>query len=88
MLAQLGVRVPEDVQMIGFDGTAIHMGQAAECSTIVQPVPLLAETCVDILLREDKSDLPSLICLPVTYAAGGTTLDDVQQDKEEAADGQ
>ena len=88
MLTQLGVRVPEDVQMIGFDGTAIHMGQATECSTIVQPVPLLAETCVDILLREDKSDLPSLICLPVTYAAGGTTLDDVQQDKEEAANGQ
>ena len=62
-------------QVIGFDGTALHMGQALSCSTIIQPVPLLAETCVDILLKEDKSDLPSLICLPVSYAAGGTTLD-------------
>lgn len=88
MLTRLGLRVPEDVQLIGFDGTAIHMGRSPECSTIVQPVPLLAETCVDILLREEKSDLPSLICLPVTYAAGGTTLDRTQRAEGEAADGQ
>ena len=75
MLAEMGVRTPEDVQLIGFDGTALHMGQPLSCSTIIQPVPLLAETCVDILLKEDKSDLPSLICLPVSYAAGGTTVD-------------
>ena len=75
MLTELGVHVPQDVQLIGFDGTAIHMGRTPECSTIVQPVPLLAETCVDILLKEDKSDLPSLICLPVSYAPGGTTQD-------------
>lgn len=75
MLAEQGIRAPEDVQLIGFDGTAIHIGRAPECSTIVQPIPLLAETCVDILLKEDKSDLPSLICLPVSYAPGGTTRD-------------
>ena len=75
MLLEMGIRAPEDVQLIGFDGTAIHMGRAPECSTIVQPIPLLAETCVDILLKEDKNDLPSLICLPVSYAPGGTTRD-------------
>lgn len=80
MLLELGLRAPEDVQLIGFDGTAIHMGRAPECSTIVQPIPLLAETCVDILLKEDKSDLPSLICLPVSYAAGGTTRDGESRD--------
>ena len=73
--SEMGIRAPEDVQLIGFDGTAIHMGRAPECSTIVQPIPLLAETCVDILLKEDKNDLPSLICLPVSYAPGGTTRD-------------
>ena len=75
MLSELGIRTPEEVQLIGFDGTAISMGCVPECSTIVQPIPLLAETCVDILLKEDKSDLPSLICLPVSYAPGGTTRD-------------
>ena len=77
MLAGFGIYAPQDVQLIGFDGTAIHMGHAPECSTIVQPIPLLAETCVDILLKEDKSDLPSLVCLPVSYAYGGTTRDGV-----------
>lgn len=33
----------------------------------------LAETSVDMLLREDRSNLPSLVCLPVAYAPGGTT---------------
>lgn len=75
ILAGLGLRVPEDVQLIGFDGTALHMGRTPECSTIVQPLPLLADTCVDILLKEGKSDLPSLLCLPVSYAPGGTTRD-------------
>ena len=28
---------------------------------------------VDMLLREDRTKLPALICLPVSYAAGGTT---------------
>lgn len=77
MLAEHGIHAPADVQLIGFDGTAIHMGRAPECSTIVQPVPLLAETCVDILLKEGKSNLPSLICLPVSYAPGGTTRDTI-----------
>lgn len=75
ILLELGIHAPQDVQLIGFDGTAIHMGRAPVCSTIVQPIPLLADTSVDILLKEDKSDLPSLICLPVSYEPGGTTQD-------------
>ena len=75
ILSGLGLRVPEDVQLIGFDGVPLFADGALPCSTIVQPIPQLAETCVDILLKENKSDLPSLICLPVNYASGGTTLD-------------
>ncbi len=73
MLAELGVRVPEDVQLIGFDGIRRFTTNDLYCSTIVQPVARLAETSVDLLLREDRSNLPSLVCLPVAYAAGGTT---------------
>ncbi len=73
MLADLGVRVPEDVQMIGFDGIRRFTTNELYCSTIVQPIQRLAETCVDLLLRKDRSNLPRLICLPVTYASGGTT---------------
>lgn len=75
ILTQLKVRVPEDVQLIGFDGIWKFGSEELYCSTIVQPIPLLAETCVDMLLKKDRSDLPSLICLPVSYAPGGTTRD-------------
>ena len=73
LLAELGLRVPEDVQLIGFDGLRHFAEEGFICSTIVQPVSRLAETGVELLLREDRSNLPSLVCLPVAYAPGGTT---------------
>ncbi len=72
-LRAMGVRVPEDVQIIGFDGTRAFGDQDLICSTVVQPVPEIAETCVDLILEKALSKAPSLICLPVTYACGGTT---------------
>lgn len=46
-----GLRVPEDVSVIGFDG--IEMGQyiVPKLTTIQQPGTNIAERCVDILLR-------------------------------------
>lgn len=73
LLAELGLRVPEDVQLIGFDGIRRFGGEALYCSTIVQPVQKIAETCVDLLLTKDRSNIPALVCLPVSYASGGTT---------------
>lgn len=73
MLEGLGLRVPEDVQLIGFDGIRRFAAEGFHCSTIVQPVQRLAETSVELLLQEDRSNLPSLVCLPVRYAPGGTT---------------
>ena len=73
MLEELALRVPEDVQLIGFDGIRMFGGGELYCSTIAQPMTQLAETSVDILLQEDRSHLPSLICLPVSYVSDGTT---------------
>lgn len=74
-LLHQNIRVPEDVQIIGFDGLRSFGSGPFYCSTIVQPVEQLMETAVDILLNEDRAKLPALMCLPVTYAAGGTTKD-------------
>ena len=75
MVRALGLRVPEDVQVIGFDGVRMFGDQDYICSTIVQPVPDLAETAVSMVLSNDFTGLPPLVCLPVRYQPGGTTRD-------------
>lgn len=77
MLRRLNQRVPEDVQVIGFDGIRAFGNMDYHCSTIVQPVPEMAEMCVELLLQENMPVKPPLICLPVTYAYGGTTRETI-----------
>ncbi|MDE6406044.1 MAG: substrate-binding domain-containing protein, partial [Lachnospiraceae bacterium] len=82
ILHRFQIRVPEDVQLIGFDGIRTFGSMDYHCSTIVQPVPDMAEMCVDLLLRENTMAKPPLVCLPVTYAYGGTTLEeDIHADR-------
>lgn len=73
VLKRMGLRVPEDVQVIGFDGIRSFGVLDYVVSTIVQPVAEIAEACVSTVLSKHLSTVPSLICLPVTYAYGGTT---------------
>ena len=73
LLRGMGVRVPEDVQVIGFDGIRMFGDQEHIVSTIVQPVQEIAEACVSTVRSKHLSNVPSLICLPVTYEYGGTT---------------
>ena len=73
ILRRLNQKVPEDVQVIGFDGIRYFGNQDYICSTIVQPVSEIAEMCVELLLQENMPSKPPLVCLPVTYAYGGTT---------------
>lgn len=72
-LRSLKQKIPDDVQVIGFDGTQYFGDKEYICSTIVQPVPEIAEMCVDLLLQDNRQSRPQLVCLPVTYAYGGTT---------------
>lgn len=75
-LAEHGVRVPQDVQIIGYDGLADYATGRYPCSTIVQPIPHMAEEAVKLLLDADNIPNPVNICLPVRYAWGGTTLEE------------
>lgn len=72
-LRELKISVPEQVQVIGFDGSRILDTQDYVCSTIVQPVEDIASTCVELLLQENTKKKPPLICLPVSFAYGKTT---------------
>ena len=72
-LRRMGIRVLEDVQIIGYDGVRCFGDMELYCSTIVQPVDEIAETCVSMVLENNLGRTPSLVCLPVSYAYGGTT---------------
>ena len=74
-LENLKIRIPEDVQIIGFDGIPRLPGDPPSISTIAQPIETIAETAVSTLLSAHRSALPSLTCLPVEYRAGWTTKD-------------
>lgn len=73
VLRALNIHVPEQVQIIGFDGVRMFGDQEYICSTIVQPINDIAESCMDLLLTSEPEKRPSQICLPVTYVYGGTT---------------
>ncbi len=73
LLAENGVRCPEDVQIIGYDGMINYTTGAFYCSTVVQPIPEMAEAAVSVLLDPGTAAPGANIRLPVTYAPGGTT---------------
>lgn len=81
-LHRLDQKVPEDVQIIGFDGIRHFGSKDYVCSTIVQPVSEIAEMCVEILLQENMPSKPPLVCLPVTYACGGTTSETTEHHEQ------
>ena len=67
------IRIPEDVQIIGYDGIVDFATGRYICSTIVQPVSEMARTAVKSLLSGDSALSPANISLPVHFAPGGTT---------------
>jgi LacI family transcriptional regulator len=74
-MRKLGVRVPEDVQVIGFDGIRQFNRFEFLVSTICQPVKQMAEVAVSYLFLKDKKTIPALTALPVDDCKGGTTRD-------------
>ena len=72
-LENLNIRVPQDVQIIGFDGIRDYVTDEYLCSTIVQPLEQIAQMSVELVLATDTSKIQSLVCLPVKYVNGGTT---------------
>lgn len=61
----MNIRVPEDVQVIGFDGVQTFGDGDYFCSTIVQPIQDIADMCVELLLQENTSSNSPLACFPV-----------------------
>lgn len=79
LLQRLGVRVPQDVQVIGHDGLRRMNRGPYLLSSIVQPVEEMARVGVENVLRLiRKEQAEPLTILPVTFAQGWTTRQDEQ----------
>lgn len=77
LLKQRQIRVPEDIQLIGFDGSRQSKSTPTFLSSIRQNVPQIAQESVNCLLeRINNSEVSNPIVrkkIPVTFFEGQTT---------------
>lgn len=74
-LDEKGIRVPDDVQIIGYDGIPDRFTDKIVCSTIEQPLAQMAQTAVALLTNPVETAEGMNVMLPVKYLPGRTTKD-------------
>ena len=73
-LEQLGISIPKDIQLIGYDGLREMNFNDYYVSTIVQPVKNIALACVENLMNQiDEKPYEKRVRLSVSFGEGGTT---------------
>lgn len=73
-MKKLGIKVPEETQLVGHDGLRWMNRGDYMLSTIVQPIKEMAEKTVELILKKIQGEeIDILTMLPVTFADGGTT---------------
>ncbi|NSB90554.1 substrate-binding domain-containing protein [Clostridium saccharobutylicum] len=73
-LNKLNVDVPEDVQIIGYDGIKSHNNDTIKISTIRQPIESIANESVKALINIiNNKEIEKEIILPVRFIKGFTT---------------
>lgn len=74
-LKKFNVNVPNDVQVIGYDGIRAHKKDAIKISTIRQPIESIARESVKVLMEiiDNKEIQQKEIILPVKFIKGYTT---------------
>ena len=55
-LHEKGMRVPEDVSVIGFDGLEVGSYLVPKLSSVVQPAQMMAQRSVEILISQIKGE--------------------------------
>jgi len=74
-LHQKGLRVPEDVSLIGFDLNESARAFSPELATVVQPLSQIGETAADVLVRRMNKEGASsemLVQLKTELVLGGS----------------
>lgn len=74
-LESKGIRIPDQVQIIGFDGVINRFTDTYVCSTIEQPLAQMAQVAVTLLMNPVQTTEGMNVLLPVRYVSGDTTKD-------------
>ena len=74
-LRDKGIAVPDQVQIIGYDGIFDRFTDQFVCSTIEQPISQMAQVAVNLLMNPVDTTEGINVMLPVKYIPGGTTKD-------------
>lgn len=71
---KMGIKVPEELKIIGYDGTEITNLTYPELSVVVQDCAELARNCVDMVLNMIDGNEPEhmKVLVPVSWKQGGT----------------
>ena len=73
-LRERGLRIPEDVQVIGYDDVFVSELTTPELTTIHQPVQEMAQACIDIIRQAAAGEtFPSRTVLRVNLVRRGST---------------
>lgn len=70
-----GLRVPEDVSVVGFDGTETGQNFQPPLTTVRQPIEKIARSAVDLAIRiaSDPGTPTTQLILPPALVIGGTS---------------
>lgn len=71
-----GRKIPEDLKVVGYDGTDISRSLLPDLTTIKQPIEMIAKTSIDILIKKIEGDFSypkKHIELPISLLEGQTT---------------
>lgn len=72
--AAQGIRIPEQMKIVGYDGNELTQITSPQITTVVQNVPQLTRHCVDLVLRRMAGERTAEeIIVPVEFKKGGTT---------------
>jgi DNA-binding LacI/PurR family transcriptional regulator len=71
--AELGLHVPEDVSVTGFDGADLHWLGATTLTTVVQPTAEKGRAAARAAMELVEGGHPADVCLPVMLRIGSTS---------------
>ncbi len=74
---QLGISVPEQLRVVGYDGSQLIRNYFPDLATVMQPISALCALMVDLLLKQindPKATVETQYELPVELKAGRTLL--------------